>query len=57
MAQDKERVANIEADMIRKLRIIEMRAKETNVPLSNTHQQQNGQTKENNWVRPQSTTG
>lgn len=35
-----------------------MRAKEANVPLSNTHQQQqNGQTKENNWVRPQSTAG
>ncbi len=27
LAQDKERVANIEADMIRKLRIIEMKAK------------------------------
>jgi hypothetical protein len=54
LTQDKERVANIEADMIRKLRIIEMKAKECNIPLNTQH---NAQTKENNWIRPQSTAG
>lgn len=55
LQQDKERVASLEADLIRKLRIIELKAKESNVPLNMT--QQNNQTKENNWVRerPQST--
>jgi hypothetical protein len=43
--------------MIRKLRIIELKAKESNIPLNMT--QQNNQAKENNWVRerPQSTAG
>jgi hypothetical protein len=31
---DKERIANVEADLIRKLRIIELKAKESNVPLN-----------------------
>ena len=43
LAQDKERVSNIEADLIRKLRIIELKAKETNVALNAT--QHNNQTK------------
>ena len=57
LTEDKQRVAELEADLIRKLRIIELKAKESNVPLNMT--QQNHQTKENNWVRdrPQSSNG
>ena len=48
LGEEKERVAGLEAELIRKLRVIELKAKECNVQVNQT--QQGNATKENNWL-------